>query len=473
MNIEQFDSKYYKFDVVLIDAAGKYTPLNGSSIQNLTIVDSVLSTFTVGSIILCNTKNTLQSSPVEGQSLTLVGNNRDTLVVNIMPNITGNLQQDAENEELKKIFNLQYMFAVNELQNGDEKIFKDSNTMSLRDIYHQFMLESSCEVSSADIARRNDPGTNPRDMNNSDRSAKTGELLKEIIKKTFSVTGNSESIIDESNFDLGKVSVLWESMGSSNSLQSMMHISSMHLSEDKGDPAVLSIDRYTRKFSNIALSKIFELQKSNPKEWVMETFLIDSGIGGGPNKSNNRGQGLQNASYIIDYRLSPVNGNEFTRSITNSIYTTYASADKNSYIGTSQGALKEVYKTYSKLYVEPFSFLSPNIVPSAQLDEFVKTKNLSPRFYNEITPISHEPSVSNNMIWDLIIGGGDCIVFRTTGSTHRMSGKFIDIATETELTDNSFAGTILGRWFVVSVSHVFINNKYYNVIEAVKTYSAA
>ena len=472
MNIEQFDSKYYKFDVVLIDAAGKYIPLNGSSIQNLTIVDSVLSPFTVGSIVLCNTKNTLQSSTIKDQSLTLVGNNRDTLVVNIMPNITGNLQQDVENEELKKIFNLQYMFAVNELQNGDEKIFKDSNTMSLRDIYHQFMLESSCEVSSTDVARRNNPGVDPRDMNNSDRSAKTGDLLKEIINKTFGTTGNT-SLIDDSNFDLGKVSVFWESMGSSNSLQSMMHISSMHLSENNSDPAMLGIDRYTRKFTNIALSKIFELQNTDPKNWVMETFIIESGIGGGPNASNNTGQGLQNASYIINYRLSPVNGNAFTRSITNSIYTTYASADKNSYVGTSQGSLKEVYKKYKELYVDPFRAINPNIVPSAQLDQFITTENLSPRFYNEITPITHESSVPNNMIWDLIIGGGDSIVFRTTGSTHRMSGKFIDIATESELTDNSFAGTILGRWFVVSVSHVFINNKYYNVIEAVKTYSAA
>ena len=472
MNIEQFDSKYYKFDVVLIDAAGKYIPLNGSSVQNLTIVDSVLSPFTVGSIVLCNTKNTLQSSPIKDQSLTLVGNNRDTLVVNIMPNITGNLQQDVENEELKKIFNLQYMFAVNELQNGDEKIFKDSNTMSLRDIYHQFMLESSCEVSSADVAARLNPGVNPRDMNNSDRSAKTGELLKEILNKTFGTTGTT-SLIDDSNFDLGKVSVFWESMGSSNSLQSMMHISSMHLSENNEDPAMLGIDRYTRKFTNIALSKIFELQNTDPKNWVMETFIIESGIGGGPNASNNTGQDLQNASYIIDYRLSPVNGNAFTRSITNSIYTTYASADKNLYVGTSQGSIKEMYKKYKELYVDPFRAINPNIVPSAQLDQFITTKNLSPRFYTEITPISHEPSVPNNMIWDLIIGGGDSIVFRTTGSTHRMSGKFIDIATESELTDNSFAGTILGRWFVVSVSHVFINNKYYNVIEAVKTYSAA
>lgn len=471
MNIEQFDSKYYKFDVVLIDAAGKYIPLNGSSVQNLTIVDSLFSPFTVGSVALCNAKNILQSSTEKDLSLTLVGNNRDTLIVNIMPNVTGNLQQDVENEELKKMFNLQYMFAVNELLNGEEKIFNDSNTMSLRDIYHQLMIESSCEVSSSDIVMRNNPGTNLRDMNNSERSAKTGELLKEIIKKTFNVD-NVSTIIDEANFDIGKESILWESMGSSNSLQSMMYISSMHLSEDNSDPAILSLDRYTRKFNNIALSKVFELQKSNPTEWVLETFLINSGIGGRNNKSNKIGQGLQTASYIIEYRLSPVNGNEFTRSITNSIYTTHVGADKNTYVGTNQGSIKNVNKIYNTLYVEPFKTLTPNIYPSAQLDEFINTDNLSPLLYNEITPISHELSTRNSMLWNILVGGGDSIVFRVTGSTHRVSGKFIDIATETEITDSTFANTILGRWLVVSVSHVFINNKYYNIIEAVKTYRA-
>jgi hypothetical protein len=74
------------------------------------------------------------------------------------------------------------------------------------------------------------------------------------------------------------------------------------------------------------------------------------------------------------------------------------------------------------------------------------------------------------MLMDLIISGGDNIVFRTIGSTHRRSGHFIDIATESDVAGSGVDNNLIGRWFIISVSHVFMGNSYYNIIEAVKTY---
>ena len=71
---------------------------------------------------------------------------------------------------------------------------------------------------------------------------------------------------------------------------------------------------------------------------------------------------------------------------------------------------------------------------------------------------------------NLLVCSGDNIVFRTLGSTHRKSGHFIDIATESDISNTGVANNLLGRWFVISVQHIFAGNNYYNIIEAVKTY---
>lgn len=472
INVETFNNAPYKFNAAIYDAEGNYMPLNAGALQNLTIEDSIFIPFTIGTMNIVNINSVLQSSSItNAPALNFAGNNHDLLAIDIMPAVSRRgLDVDASDEELRRIFNLNSLYCINELQDADEKSDRVSNIMNFRDAYHQVMLENAAQFSSVDalqeLGKLKGPAEN---LNNSERAIETGELLKHLLKKTFA----GADVIDEENFDVGYGKLLFYSQGNSNAFQDMMHINSLQMSEQNHDACILSFDRYTKKFTNIALSKYFELQQSNPKEYVLETFVVSDGQGGQGKNTPPSGPGLDVTGNIIEYKLSPINGNEFTRKITNAVYNATASADKNHYIGVKENSLKTIFSKYKQLYVEPFQSISPNAQPSIDFEKFINKANLRPRIVNTTLPFKFEQMPRNSMFIDLLVSGGDNIVFRTLGSTHRRSGRFIDITSTSQIADNKLAGTLLGRWFIVKVTHIFSGNKYYNIIEAIKTYKPA
>lgn len=471
MNIEKFDNRLFSYNIFIGDAkSGNKRLLNADAINNLTIVDNIFVPFITGSIIINNSKDTLQSSLDKANALDFAGNNRDYLIVDIMPNVTGNLENDANDEKLRKAFNMAYIFSINELQDSDDAA-ANLNTMNFRDLRHQQAIENSDLFSSALVVQKKNPDTALQDFNNSERSVLTGELLKEIILQTYGV--EEDKIIDKENFDLGATKIMWYSRGNTNAFQSMMYVHSLHQSEKDKDPCLFFYDYSINKFKNISFTKLFELQKTEPEKYVLETFVIGSGLGASSNANvpgNEGGARLTTISNILEHKLSPLNGNEFTRSITNNIFITIAPGDRNFYFNCTDGSVKQILKDFNKLYVEPFKEKIPSARPSIELSDVENCSFLKPRIISSIMPLDYSGIIRNNMLMDLIISGGDNIVFRTLGSTHRRSGKFIDIVTESDVADSGVDNNLIGRWLVVSVSHVFMGNSYYNIIEAVKTY---
>lgn len=476
IHVERFNDNAYKFNVSIYDASGNYIQLNAGTIQNLTIEDSIFIPFTVGTATVFNVNGVLQSSSKpQGNSLDFSGNNHDILAIDIMPAVSQQgLEADCNNEDLTKIFNLNTAYCINELQDADEQGSPYRNVMNFRDCYHQLMLENSAQFNSVDVlASQNKLVGNPDVLNNSQRSVEVGELIKYLLRKTF----DTDDIIDKNEnneelFDKGFGKMMFSSQYNSNAFQDMMHLNSLQLSEQKKDPCILKLNRYTKKFSNIALSKYFELQKTEPETYVMESFIVSDGQPGKGEQKPPAGRGLDGACNIAEYKLTPINGNEFTRKITNAIYNATASADKNHYIGVKQNNLKNTFEEYKELYVKPFESIAPGAVPSIDFDQFLNQNTLRPKIVNTNMPIKFETLPRNSMFLDLIVSGGDNIVFKVLGSTHRVSGKFFDITSISQISDNNLAKRLLGRWFAVKVTHTFTGTKYYNIIEAVKTYTA-
>lgn len=472
INVELYNGTSYKFNVSIYDADGNYMPINANALQNLTIEDSIFIPFTIGTMTVVNVNTVLQSSATtDAPALNFAGNNHDLLAIDIMPAVSNKgIEADSTDEELRRIFNLNTLYCINELQDADEKSKRVNNVMNFRDAYHQVMLENAAQFNSIDALQElGKLKGDAENLNNSERAIETGELLIHLIKKTFP----GAEVIDEANFDKGYGKLLFYSQGNSNAFQDMMHINSLQMSEQNHDACILNLDRYTKKFTNIALSKYFELQKSNPQEYVLETLVVSDGQSGAGANKPPAGAGFDVTGNIIEYKLSPINGNEFTRKITNAVYNATAGADKNHYVGVKENNLKMVLDKYKQLYVEPFQSIAPKAQPSIDFTKFVNESNLRPRIVNTTLPFKYEQMPRNSMFIDLLVSGGDNIVFRTLGSTHRRSGRFIDITANSQIADNKLANTLLGRWFIVKVSHIFSGNKYYNVIEAIKTYKSA
>jgi hypothetical protein len=474
INVEFFNNQPYKFNAAIYDADGNYMSLNAAAFQNLTIEDSIFIPFNIGTATIVNVNNALQSSSTpSAPALNFAGNNHDLLAIDIMPAVSKQgIDADSQDEFLCKTFNINSLFCINELQDSDEKSDRTSNTMNFRDAHHQVMLENASQITSVEaLGNLGRLQGDVVDLNNSERAIETGELLKQLLEKTF----NTPDVIDVDNFEIGYGKIMFASQASSNAFQDMMHINSLQLSEQNRDPCIIQFDRYTKKFSNIALSKYFELQNTNPETYLLETFVISDGQSGDGAKKPPSGPGIDIACNIIEYKLSPINGNEFTRKITNAVYNATASADRNHYVGMKENNLQTVLDTYKQLYVEPFKTIAPEAVPSIDFNKFInqEKKTLRPKIVNTTLPFKYEQLPRNSMFLDLIVSGGDNIVFRALGSTHRRSGRFIDITSKSQISDNKLANTLLGRWFIVKVTHVFSGNKYFNVIEAIKTYKTS
>jgi hypothetical protein len=471
MNIEKFDNRLFSYSVIIGDAnTGNKRLIAADAINNLTMIDNIFVPFVTGTIVINNTKDILQANLDASKAIDFAGNNRDYIAVDIMPNVTGNLEQDAKDDKLRKIFGLTYIFSINELQDSDDAS-TNLNTMNFRDFKHQTAIENSDFFSSDAVAVKKMPGANLADLNNSERSVLTGELLKNIITTTYGV--EEDEIIDKENFDLGSTKIKWYSRGNANAFQNMMYIQSLHQSEQEKDPCLFYFDHSINKFVNISFAKLFELQKTKPEDYVLEAFVIGSGQGSSADADapgNGAGPRMITYSNILEHKLTPLNGNEFTRNTTNTVCVATAPSDRNFYFNCKSGSIKQILQDYKKLYVEPFKQKIPNIEPSISIEDIEKNKSLRPKIIANVTPLAYENVVRNNMLMDLIVSGGDNIVFRALGSTHRRSGRFIDITTETDIVNSGIGNNLIGRWFVVSVAHVFMGNNYYNIIEAVKTY---
>lgn len=472
INVEYFNNLPYKFNAAIYDADGNYMSLNAAAFQNLTIEDSIFIPFSIGVATIVNANNVLQSSSSPNSpALNFAGNNHDLLAIDIMPAVSNKgIDVDSQDDFLCKTFNINSLFCINELQDSDEKASPINNTINFRDAYHQVMLENASQITSIEaLGKIGKIQGNAADLNNSERAIETGELIKQLLIKTF----GTEDVIDATNFDAGYGKIMFASQSTSNAFQDMMHINSLQLGEQNHDPCIIQFDRYTKKFSNIAISKYFELQKTQPETYVLETFVVSDGQAGNGSKASPAGLGIDIACNIIEYKLSPINGNEFTRKITNAVYNATAAADRNHYVGMKSNSLKTTFDAYSQLFVEPFKSLAPKAVPSIDFNKFIGQKTLRPKIVNTTMPFKYEQLPRNSMFLDLLVSGGDNIVFRALGSTHRRSGRFIDITSTSQISDNKIADTLIGRWFIVKVTHVFSGNKYYNVIEAIKTYKTS
>ena len=484
MNKEIFDGyREHLYDVVIVSADGSNIQLNSSSINNLTIEDNILSPFMYGSIAVNNVRNILETKIDDEKPLNLAGNNRDYVYVNIMPKVTKSIEQDIENEKLKKIFNLKCIFSINETQDKETPESQFLSMMTFRDVHQQLLMESSIEFPTLELARsiKKIPNSALIHLNDSERTANAGDVIKALLTKIFEAKDGIEVDdakglgIKKQDFETG-TPILWSSAGSANAHDSIMYIvNKLLISKDYKDRCLLNFCRYSRKFSLLSYAHIFSKQEEDPANFVLESFTLDSDQSTQSNsKAKDSGSvGLDQISNITEFKYTALNGNDVTKNFTNSVFQKTVGIDRNFCFMSEKSSLNQIFKDYESLYLEPFKHLEKKAKTSVDLEHLIKMQNARPKIVYDTRPLAHLDILKSNALLDLLLNGGSNIIFRCPGSTHRRSGKFIDITSTTSLVDaGPAAKNLLGRWFITSVSHVFVGSNYYNVIEAVKTYSS-
>ena len=229
---------------------------------------------------------------------------------------------------------------------------------------------------------------------------------------------------------------------------------------------MLTFDRVNKKYQLRPISKIF----ADNKELTQEGF----GVGDLTNIEN---EGVVKSNPALD---TNVKVNEYTSALGNTNFTTpmvtwsnefftnYSIATTNRQLGIEIKELmtiKDIKKGWTAAFVDVFKCAGGKPKPFLPLNQ--EKSNIFKPFIlpykkEHVRNIAKAQMVSNLTFFNLQLS------IDSIGDTYRKAGKFIDVFKRSDK-DEIVDKKLLGRWFVTKVRHMFLKDKYYNILSCIKT----
>ena len=227
---------------------------------------------------------------------------------------------------------------------------------------------------------------------------------------------------------------------------------------------MLTFDRVTKKYQLRPISKIF----ADNKKLTIETF-------GAGDLTNMKNEGTVASNPWDD----GIKTNEYTNALKNTNFTTpmvtwsneyftnYSIATTNRQLGIEIKELitiKDIKKSWTRAFVDVFKCVGGDPKPFLPLNE-AKSNIFKPFILpykkEHVRNIAKAQMISNLTFLNLQLN------IDNIGDTNRKAGKFVDVFKRSEK-DEIVDKKLLGRWFVTKVRHLFVNQRYFNVLDCVK-----
>ena len=231
---------------------------------------------------------------------------------------------------------------------------------------------------------------------------------------------------------------------------------------------MLTFDRVKKKYQLRPISKIF----ADNSKLTQETF----GVG---DLTNMKNVGLGPSNPVDE--MIPTN--EYTNALKNTNFTTpmvswsnefftnYSIATTNQQLGIEIKELMTIEKekkAWTAAFVDVFKCVGGKPDPFLPLNQ-AKSKIFKPFILpykkEHVRNIAKAQMISNLTFYNLQLS------IDNIGDTNRKAGKFVDVFKRSinpekeDIVDKK----LLGRWFVTKVRHLFLKDKYYNVLSCIKT----
>lgn len=204
---------------------------------------------------------------------------------------------------------------------------------------------------------------------------------------------------------------------------------------------------------------------SNTSNYLLEKFSVDFANEAAAYKDN----------FITRYDIMRANYNEVFRNKWCNVAINLGSGDDRSCDNTPIIKYQHFRTGFERLFTSPFG----SNLPSREDD--IKKNNIKKLEVNKSTSALDDnfrdlkiASVSNTVFKSFVFDNV-ALVFRVKGQTYRKPGKFIQVIGDNTSIENSRGRSsgdeISGYWYVISVSHIFENDIYFNEFICVKIHN--
>lgn len=458
--LTKIGDKDYYLKMILFNDRGDVMPLNKNALRQIIINDNIFNPFHSAEMYISNDMGVIERSDF---AFTFLGNGRDFLVFECMPDI--GVPNGYEDEKLREKYMLKFYFVVSSCM---EVQIQNSTVKHLQLIeVSQFLLnEKSSLLNSVDVLI--DQGAEISSLinaTNAARSAKTGDLITNILKQ-----GITNDIVFES-MDKGAESLFVNSAGNITYNDLLNYVRVYHKGEKNYDFCILSQDRYKKSFSNIPISEIFQKHMQN----VIETFVF-SGVGKDVNQNKltwSISPIIYAESQIINFNIEKPAGKHTIEHFINANYMSTAKQFKTLIMDLKTGNMNNLLNIYKSMFVLPFKDLFAG--HELDVNVFLNNDRKQGNVYVDVRgaePRDVSASLSNLNQVNSMLFLSDVYTFTLQGITSRQAGKFVDVYRADSATDEvtQYDKNNLGRHFITSVRHIISQDTYSNIVETVKPY---
>ena len=545
INIPEFDSNadYVKFvdefakrNTVSIDNRDWYFCValsNGretnlfvkSGIETLVIEDELFQWYTTGYIKLRNDENALEraSGPSDflsqmnlAETYKIRGDGRDILTINITPKldtvksfmdkVSGLKPQPDED-----IYKLSNDYAVYEVKDSTENGVH-YKTLYFWDLRYQLLLERNVHYSTGLVKSRKDRqfAKEIRQVNNNDRSIKTGEAIKEFIEQSLE---DNEPEFDDNLWDMGGVETFYSSPAQYKGINDLDWLVETHVSSSgtDNDFGILKYDYYIKKWTLIPISNYFDkaLQGNLAGDYQYDKFQVSYHMGplGPLARWLNSVFGAKDKAPKIDIsdqnaKVKKTGGSEYEgenkrKNITpgealelerdewhftdlagidnQTLLTTYAVHSYNMSthefnIDVYKNEIQTVAEKFQERYVENNFLGDSKPYLSFNMTEGKKNRSVLNNLFTLSNNEKTRAVKGRNQLYKNLIFLNNACNIQVKGDTHRRSGRFFSVDRVDPYYDNEYDDKMLGQYFVINVKHVFDKDTYSNEIMGVKPY---
>lgn len=458
-----YGEKSYFFTIMLYNSEGDALLLTRGSMKFLELVDNILNPFHIGTMIITNDFNIIESGEL---AYTFLGNGRDYLAITIS---TENTDDD---------FTMAFTMVVTECVD-----IKYQNSVCKQLTFceeRQYLLnEKFCDILEI---KKNTTGASNYLETNAGNSQTTGELIKQILNATFDdQTDIYASIYDEE--DCVSLNLSPYGMMPYSQLLSYVLMSHSH----QKSPCFLNHDRQTKQFSLVSFKRLFE----SHDQLVTERLVFPDPL---KKADSQEKKTYPNIKFIPTNKVFGTNAAggdstiiEFFTESPTALYGVNFFANQ-SISGVSRNFSTFTYnlktlnkdeytRTYYDMFVQPFKALFAQeeqlhqLLPNFYLSKVKQKKNWTQIDGALPAAITEQQFLNQKMFSMLFLN--QTYIFKLPGITRRRSGMFVDVYKETiqlgEMPSNWDVNT-LGRHLITCVKHIFTHDTYNNHVETIKPY---